>query len=119
MSTNYYAINPYTLGEGYHIGKQSGGWDFLFRAYPAHGLTHCQAWHDYLSQPGVQIQDEYGAFVSLEEFWPGAILRPSQSERPMRLHVGSPERLAAGMTEYRLRESVDEHGHPFADYEFC
>jgi hypothetical protein len=119
MSTNFYAINPFTIGEGYHIGKRSVGWDFLFRAYPEHGLITCTAWHDYLSEPGVQIRNEYGTIVPLDEFWPDAILRPSESGLPMRSHVGEPERLAGGLDAYGLNEFADEHGHPFADYEFC
>lgn len=115
MSTNYYARTPNTPAddEGLHIGMYSGGWEFLFRAHPEQGLTTCTAWHEYLSRPEVTIYAESGYTESLAEFWPDAIARPVNMERPslMRSRWSS-------TSPSRTDRWKDEHGHPFANYEF-
>jgi hypothetical protein len=70
VSTNYYAFGPIKGHEedgSLHIGKKSGGWRFLFRAHPENGLTSVSEWIVYLSHPGVRIESEYGADISLWE----------------------------------------------------
>jgi len=63
MGTNYYAklgicVNCKKATEEYHIGKNSGGWVFLFRKQPF--------WKNYkevkafLNKKEVSIWDEYG-----------------------------------------------------------
>lgn len=68
MGTNYYVKTETkpacpTCGhkehiEPLHIGKSSGGWQFLFAPYPELGLTSFAAWKVYLADKG--IVDEYG-----------------------------------------------------------
>ena len=66
----------------YHIGKRSGGWQFLFAP---HIKLRVGFWNsgqvvspwentlesikEYLSRPDVQICDEYGRTFTPEEFW--------------------------------------------------
>lgn len=127
MSTNYYAVRTEHNAaspddESLHIGKQSGGWDFLFQAHPVLGITDCESWREHLAGPGVRIVDEYGTGHTLDEFWPGAVMRPTDCAHPrtMRTHA-SEWRSATDPLALSLagKQWVDRHGHPFADYEFC
>lgn len=112
MSTNFYARSTGT--DLLHIGKRSGGWEFLFRAHPSFGLTSSKAWYDLLSCRNVNIYDESGTLISLEEFWPQATRRLGE--------VGESgwAPLWSGMfgDQFRDRQWRDESGYPFADYEF-
>lgn len=122
MSTNYYARTADTIGEGVHIGKRSGGWDFLFRAYPDDGITDCEAWHAYLSRPSVRIVSEHGVEYELAEFWGDAVKRPADvgGQHVMRCHDdywrGHRDPVSASLAD---KQWTDKHGHPFANYEFC
>ena len=71
MGTNYYVNErppcecckrPF---EQLHIGKSSGGWQFLFAPYPDRGLTTAAAWLAYLQDK--EIVDEYDRPVALDE----------------------------------------------------
>ncbi|MBG0818335.1 hypothetical protein [Planomonospora sp. ID82291] len=109
MSVNYYAI---TLGtdpaaEGLHIGKHTGGWEFLFRAHPDLGLTTVAAWTAFLTAPGVVIRAEHGCTMSAEEFLAWATRRPATSPEPVRAH-------ARHHISFRA-----EGGVPFLDHAFC
>ena len=66
----------------YHIGKRSGGWQFLFaphiklRVGFGNSGQVVSPWEntlesikEYLSQPDVEICDEYGRTFTPEEFW--------------------------------------------------
>lgn len=115
MSTNYYARTADTVGEGVHIGKYSGGWDFLFRAHPEASLVDCEAWHSYLSRPSVRIVDEYGVDRDLTEFW---VMATRKGER--RTHANEWRYESDSLAQhYRDKRWTDSHGHPFAAYEFC
>ncbi|GGL55115.1 hypothetical protein [Planomonospora parontospora] len=109
MSINYYAITPGTdpAEEGLHIGKHSGGWEFLFRAHPDRGLTTVATWTELLTAPDVVIRDEHGRTETAEEFLAWAIRRPATSPEPMRAHAGH-------HISYR-----DEGGAAFLDHAFC
>lgn len=115
MSTNFYARTSDTApdDEGLHIGQHAHRAEFLFRAHPDLGLTDCEAWREFLSRPGVRIVAEYGVEYTLDEFWRQATLRPA--------HVGGPNvmRLRWPGGAHRGGEWTDQHGHPFAAYEFC
>lgn len=121
MGTNYYAKAPGELGEGLHIGKHSGGWDFLFRAHRDKGLTDCEAWRELLSRPGVRIVAEYGVEYTLDEFWPDAVKRPADPGSGITQTHDSCWRSARGpMRELIARHHwIDKHGHPFSEGEFC
>lgn len=69
----------------YHIGKRSGGWQFLFEAgigedLESGGYMHCgytkNPWHnnlkslkEWLSKSEYIIKDEYGTIFTSEQFW--------------------------------------------------
>ena len=65
----------------YHIGKRSGGWQFLFspHQYMRDGYQHGEIvspWEntlaslkEYLSRPDVEIYNEYGDKFTPEQFW--------------------------------------------------
>ena len=74
MGTNYYAIIdscPHCKrGEKLHIGKSSGGWEFLFRAYqPPHVpvLMLYKDWIELLERPTTVITNEYDEVVPFEK----------------------------------------------------
>lgn len=77
MSTNYYAACPNRMcGCEVHLGKVSGGWRFLARAYSptlrgdkwaADGYS---SWLDLIHQlvdAGFVLRDEYGSSFTLDE----------------------------------------------------
>lgn len=119
MGTNYYARTTDDVAEGHeglHIGKYSGGWDFLFQAHPDLGLNDCESWFKHLSQPGVEIYAESGYTIPLDEFWTKATARPADvgGRHHMRSHAD-----AWGWRRDPSNQWTDSHGHPFAAYEFC
>lgn len=76
MGTNYYwKPDPCpTCGHSktYHIGKNSGGWEFLFQGfrdewseYPARSAGD---WRKHLASGG-KIENEYGDTITPDEFW--------------------------------------------------
>ncbi|MBG0825917.1 hypothetical protein HS048_35170 [Planomonospora sp. ID91781] len=109
MSGNCSATTPGTgpHEEGLHIGKHTGGWEFLFRAHPERGLTTVAAWTELLTAPGVVIRAEHGRTETAEEFLAWATRRPATSTEPMRAH-------ARQHISYR-----SEGGVPFLDHPFC
>lgn len=122
MSVNYYARTAKTPEdeEGLHIGKHSGGWDFLFRAHRDLGLTDCESWKQYLTATGVEIVAESGYTVDFAEFWADALKRPADvgGLHVMRTHDSAwrdhPSSFIRPGDEW-----TDEHGHPFSAAEFC
>lgn len=77
MGTNYYAKRDDGSSdvEGLHIGKSSGGWEFLFRRHA--GIAGSTVdWHNFLSQPDVHIHTDTGYIVPLADFWARATQRP-------------------------------------------
>lgn len=70
MSTNFY-LPTNTEGdatEGLHIGKDSAGWTFGFRAHRDLGLTSRKAWEAKVAEVGAVVT-EYGVEITPEEFW--------------------------------------------------
>ena len=112
MGTNYYAKpreDPLNLsGEGLHIGKSSGGWEFLWRAHKDRDLISAAAWRETLSHPSVMIVAEYGLEITLDEFWAFATHR-----------LDSYQRQDNALSESSYPRWRDDEGYPFADYEFC
>lgn len=64
----------------YHIGKQSGGWQFLFAPnksirvgcyddYPNPWNNSLESLQKVLSDSNYQIRNEYGEILTPEEFW--------------------------------------------------
>lgn len=125
MSTNYYARTANTPAddEGLHIGKHSGGWDFLFRAHRDLDLTDCESWKQYLTQPGVEIWTESGYTVDFDQFWASAVKRPADvgGLTVMRCHDDEWARNRRDGTSVSSTDQqwTDTHGHPFSAYEFC
>ncbi|GGK61688.1 hypothetical protein Sme01_03520 [Sphaerisporangium melleum] len=110
MSVNYYAFTSETPEdeEGLHIGKHVAGKEFLFRAHRDLGLVRVEAWHEFLSKPGVVIRAEHGLEKAVEELMSDATKRPADAA-------------AAGEGHLWPRRAVSfraERGVPFADYEF-
>lgn len=117
MSTNYYVTGAGVEcvdnldDPGLHIGKKSGGWDFLFRGHPELGLTTVAAWRVFVTQPGRQVVSEYGTVQTTDEFFVIATSRPAD-DPTMRPHGG----------HYRhpgYRYDDEARGVPFLDREFC
>lgn len=48
-----------------HIGKSSAGWTFALHVIPEQRLNDLENWEMLLSEPGVQIFDEYGKEIDL------------------------------------------------------
>lgn len=113
MGTNYYAKprqDPLGLaGEGLHIGKSSGGWEFLWRGHPERGLRSVADWRAVLGNPDVVIEAEHGTRLELDEFM--EIVRRSPGGKRQFGH-------ATG-SYWADREWRDPEGYPFAGYEFC
>lgn len=64
MGTNYYAIAPGNIE--IHLGKQSAGWPFLFRAHDEWRDADC--WHQWVDIASrLPLRDEYGDDVSLAD----------------------------------------------------
>ena len=98
--------NHPTNQEGLHIGKHSGGWEFLWRAHPDLELTSAEAWYQFLAHPWVTIVAEYGVELTLSEFWEFAGKRPAQA--------GGLSKMSSGHHQFR-----DKLGFPFEVKEFC
>lgn len=74
MSTNFYwqiskdetcsHCGHTKSGELVHIGKRSGGWQFLFQTY-----GNVKSWRDWknLLSGGAKIEDEYGRTYTIEQ----------------------------------------------------
>lgn len=73
MGNNYYyfkeEINPEVVPPeaGLHIGKLSYGWVFHFQAHPSKALSTYHQWK--MSTKRGAIYDEYGRYLTYEEFW--------------------------------------------------
>lgn len=110
MSTNYYAKWPNQPAdeEGLHIGKHSGGCEFLWRAHKDLSIRSTQEWRRFLDHPWVTIVAEYGSEREFGDFWQLATT-PG----------GKPTQDQAVPEGYGYRTWRDADGYPFADYEFC
>ncbi len=70
MGTNYY-LRKYEDGEpecvgSLHIGKSSVGWCFSLHVIPEEGINTLDDWISLWGQPGMQIEDEYGRVIDIE-----------------------------------------------------
>jgi hypothetical protein len=114
---NWYAKHPGqdADAEGLHIGKHSGGWEFLFRAHPDFGLTSTTSWRQFLDHPWVTIVAEHGVTVTASEFWEYVAKWSTDRVR------SQPIRDVAGVSAdyWTTRQWRDVEGFPFAAYEFC
>lgn len=112
MGTNYYAkVKDAPALEPLHIGKSSGGWEFLWRAHPELGLESVTQWRKFLDHPWVEIYTDYGSPVTLTAFTNCATEKhPSKKDQIKE----------AELDHWMLRRMWrDSAGFPFADYEFC
>lgn len=94
MGTNYYVDEPPTCNnpahsDTSHIGKHSGGWQFLFHSVPEKGLTSWGQWRAHLK--GKVIHDEYGRTVSLTRLT--EIIEAAKGKRD---HVAEAQNFAGG-----------------------
>lgn len=130
MGTNYYArpkrawdddiATERPATDAYpaiHLGKHSGGWEFLFRAHPDLGLTTVTDLERFLRHPWVMIEDENGVEYSVDEFLQMATTRSTSDQDP--ISVGDRPRVDGGDRDLIGRCHRDVDGYPFADYEFC
>lgn len=71
MGTNYYVhaepLRPSEPDAGFHLGKSSAGWQFLFADCPALGVSTYAGWREILSRPGVVLRNEYGDEITMEQ----------------------------------------------------
>ena len=77
MGTNYYAeraagdpcshCGRFEVAERLHIGKSSAGWCFSLHVIPERELNSLEDWKEYLRQPNITIEDEYGRRHTLSE----------------------------------------------------
>lgn len=63
MGTNYYTKLD---GEELHIGKSSGGWCFSLHVIPELDINDLPDWIDFLKLNKLEIKNEYGEIISLE-----------------------------------------------------
>lgn len=110
MGTNYY-LHARDAAEPIHLGKQSAGWSFAFRAYPDPAkspspvtwpVTDTDSWFRLLDLPG-NVRDEYGRILSKNELL-DIIDR----------NIGKRNFTAEDFGEY-----VDDSGARFCAAEFC
>ena len=112
MGTNYYTDGEKPCeccgrgGEELHIGKSSGGWQFLFAPYPALGLTSWKAWREFLATRA--IRDEYGTSHTMDDF---ADLVDSKQKGGLNAQNASVSQCGP---YGRDRETSDEEGYRFA-----
>ena len=66
MSTNFEMYDQ-RRREIRHLGQRSGGWQFMFRAWPEIGICDTQAWLRQLDD-AQWIKDEYGRDYGRDEF---------------------------------------------------
>lgn len=100
MGTNFLMLDA-SRQQIRHLGKRSAGWQFLFRAYPALGITGASSWRGQLD--GAEwIRDEYGNRYTAAEMI--AITQECRDGKPHALHG----------TDY-----ADEDGSAFCATEFC
>lgn len=119
MGTNYYTkkrcahCGSAIKEEMLHIGKSSGGWKFLFAAYPNMGLTSWKAWRMYLSDGDVHIEDEYG----VPETFSGFVRLVETKQRPDALDAMNATTSQWGPTPAEERhkyENADPEGYRFS-----
>ncbi len=116
MSVNYYVsgpgIEPAAPGDpGLHIGKHSGGLEYLFRGHPELNLQTVAQWREFVNQPGRQIIGEHHAPESAAEFFAMATRRPADPLAQDQIPIRS--------RGHRYRRDMDARGVPFLDTEFC
>lgn len=81
MIEEYYeARKPKTI----HIGKSSGGWDFLFNLNKKKYYSTKQKLIDWLKT--VQIVDEYKREHSFDEFWNDVVINRTWNGKPVKSH---------------------------------
>ena len=107
MGTNYYARSETCKKcgryEEIHIGKSSVGWQFSFHATPT--LKSAADWFSYLASDDVEIYDEYGMTMLLDEF----LLMTTQKQKGALNHA---EKHSEGGSY------VDSEGFSMSPYEF-
>lgn len=117
MGTNYYvkAKAPCSCcGRGYedlHIGKASGGWQFLFAPYPELGLTSWKAWRKFLANEA-EIKNEYDQDISFSEF----VFQVEQKQVVDKLNADTADASQWGpsTTPRALIETADSEGYRFS-----
>lgn len=72
MGTNYYLNKCHEPDpdDKIHIGKSSAGWCFSLRVYPERKITNFNDWliiFSALRELDIEIRDEYGHIISVEE----------------------------------------------------
>jgi len=91
--------------EKYHIGKSSGGWDFLFQ------LNDKKYYHDKASMiefiKECQIVDEYDRELTFDDFWNNVVLDRTWNGLPTKKHRDN------GYSDYIVIDDLE-----FLDVEF-
>jgi len=83
MGTNYNAIYDKCgrcgRSEQIHIGKLSGGWEFMFRAHCEPQLESVADRRRWLKESGAEVRSEYGDSLSGDDFW--ALIERSRGKK--------------------------------------
>lgn len=136
MGTNFYAkvnVCPHCHRpeKTLHIGKRSGGWEFSFRGYICDVLEYneagriirsCEDWEKFLSEPGIVIEDEYGAEYDAETFFKEEVLetrrRGALNHYDYCFNEARKADYLPPSNEYLNKCWKDEFGWSFSDWEF-
>jgi hypothetical protein len=115
MGTNYYVILNECQGckryDSLHVGKNSYGWPFTFRAYVdldlysypglEEEIKSKQDWEAFLKKPGMRIVNEYDEEISYQ-----ALIELAESK------------LRTGDQSLHFNDFLDEEGYTFTTEEF-
>ena len=70
MGTNYYIrIDNNNRDSDVHIGKSSGGWQFIFQTNPTYYHADKNSVNRFLKLHKDNLFDEYGINISIDNFW--------------------------------------------------
>lgn len=70
MGTNYYIrLDNNNRDSDVHIGKSSGGWQFIFQTNPTYYHADKNSVNRFLKLHKDSLFDEYGANISIDDFW--------------------------------------------------
>jgi hypothetical protein len=101
---------------GMHIGKNSGGWVFGFRAYPDLGIRSWVEWKEYILLNDLIILDEYGVIQPLDYFEQIVESSKTWNHKPAKSHH---DIYGFKLSSNRIPTSWrDDDGYDFGDYEF-
>jgi hypothetical protein len=101
---------------GMHIGLNSGGWVFGFRAYPEYNIRSWKEWKEFILDNDLIIMDEYGVIHPLDYFEQIVESSKTWNHKPAKSHH---DIYGFKLSSNRIPTSWrDDDGYDFGDYEF-